>query len=226
MIVAGGAPRRLRPRRRPRQFPSCSRSGRSGRARARRQPQPSGRQLTGVSTISTQNWRRNGSSSCTSGADAALIGCSSTRPVPMPSASRDCGSGAASWAQIHVFHASSESDIDAAFATLVQSEPTHCSSAADPFFISRRASARRTGASTLPAIYRSRIRRGRRADELRRELVGAIVRRASTPAASSRARSRPICRSYSRPSSSWSSISRPPRRSALTSRSLLRAPTR
>jgi putative ABC transport system substrate-binding protein len=38
------------------------------------------------------------------------------------------------------------------------------------------------------------------------------------PAASSRARSLPICRSWSRPNSSWSLISRPPRRSASPSR--------
>ena len=41
-----------------------------------------------------------------------------------------------------------------------------------------------------------------------------IVRSASIPAASSRARSQRTCRSCRRPSSSWSSISRPPGRSA------------
>ena len=43
-------------------------------------------------------------------------------------------------------------------------------------------------------------------------------RRPAMSTASSRARSRPTCRCSSRPSSSWSSISRPPRRSASTCR--------
>ena len=61
----------------------------------------------------------------------------------------------------------------------------------DPFFHQPPATTRRAGARhRCPAIYRARIRRSRRIDELRRRLSDAIVKPASTPAASSRARSR------------------------------------
>src|SRR5580765_7414303 len=54
-----------------------------------------------------------------------------------------------------------------------------------------------------------------------------FARPARTPAGSSRARSRPICRSSSQPNSRWSSTSRPPRRSVSPCRKrCLRAPTR
>ena len=99
-------------------------------------------------------------------------------------------------------------------------EPARSSSAADAFFIGRRANSsprwrsRHAAAHDLPV---ARFRRSRRADELRSQHYRTpIVRSASTPAAFSRARSPPICRCSSPPNSSWSSTSRPPRRSAST----------
>ena len=48
------------------------------------------------------------------------------------------------------------------------------------------------------------------------DLVDQFRRAPATSIASSRARSRPTCRCRRRPSTSWSSTSRPPRRSAST----------
>ena len=72
----------------------------------------------------------------------------------------------------------------------------------------------------LPAMLTQRRNcRGRRPDHLRHEHSRDVSARSPTMSArSSRAPSRPICRSSSRPRSSWSSISRPPRRSASPSR--------
>ena len=59
------------------------------------------------------------------------------------------------------------------------------------------------------------------------DLIDQYRRRPATSTASSRARSRPTCRCRRRPSTSWSSISRPPRRSAsMCRRRCSPAPTR
>ena len=81
----------------------------------------------------------------------------------------------------------------------------------------------------IPTMYDKReVCRGRRSDELCGQASRAAGNRpASMSAASSRAPSRPNCRSCSRPSSNWSSISRP--RSPSASRCRRRcwpAPTR
>ena len=83
-----------------------------------------------------------------------------------------------------------------------------------------RAGDRRAGGAASHAgdLSAARVRRGRRADDLRTELSDPYRQAATMSTASSRARSRPTCRCSSRPSSSWSSISRPPRRSASTCR--------
>ena len=78
---------------------------------------------------------------------------------------------------------------------------------ADPILYQPARSIRRAGGAPCDSrrsIAIARVRRGRRADELRHQhRPTAIARPASTSAASSRARSRPTCRCSSRPSSSW-----------------------
>ena len=69
----------------------------------------------------------------------------------------------------------------------------------------------------LPAIYQqSRLYASRRRPDVLRAGFSSTSSgaRPATSIASSRARSQPTCRCSSRPSSSWSSTSRPPRRSA------------
>ena len=122
--------------------------------------------------------------------------------------------------ELHVGECRDADEIERAFATLAaQRAEALIVMAAIAFFIQRRvrSSSLRLG-TRLPAIYRiSRVRRGRRPDELRRQTSPTCIgARPSTSTAFSRARSRPTCRSSSRPSSSWSSTSRPPRRSAST----------
>ena len=79
-----------------------------------------------------------------------------------------------------------------------------------------RASSRAAARHRLPAVYPfRRLRRRRRTDVSYWPRCGRPTGvPASTSTASSRAPSRPICRSGSRPSTSSSSTSRPPRRSA------------
>ena len=98
-------------------------------------------------------------------------------------------------------------------ALLVSPGPPFCQTVAS-------SSLRLAARHGVPAIYPDApVRRSRRADELRIEHDrSSIAKPASTPAASSRARSPPTCRCCRRPSSSSSSISRPPRRSASTCR--------
>ena len=115
-----------------------------------------------------------------------------------------------------ILKASTEGEIDAAFAALA---PLHASALfvpSDPFFTSRRRQLVGLAARhAVPAIYDWRefaddgglMSYGPSLDEL-------SARLASMRAEFSRAPSLPICRSSSRHGSSWSSISRPPRRSA------------
>ena len=119
--------------------------------------------------------------------------------------------------QLPILKAGTESEIDAAFASLVQLHAGALVVGADPFFNSRREQlVALASRHAVPAIYEWRefaaagglISYGTEHHRL------PIARSAFTSAGSSRAPSRPICRSSSRPNSSWSSISRPPRRSA------------
>jgi putative tryptophan/tyrosine transport system substrate-binding protein len=107
--------------------------------------------------------------------------------------------------QIYVVSAGAERDIDTAFATLVQRKTDALLVANDPFFESRRQQIVALAARhAIPAIYSGRayvavgglVSYGS-------SLTEGNVRQASTPAGSSTARSRPICRSCSRRNSSW-----------------------
>ena len=78
--------------------------------------------------------------------------------------------------QLHVLHASTERDIDDAFATLVQLRAGVLVIGSDVFFNSRSEQlgaldAPPRGAHDLPV---SRVRRGRRPDELRRQSCGCV----------------------------------------------------
>ena len=75
------------------------------------------------------------------------------------------------------------------------------------------------GRHRLPAVYSFRYLRHRGGlISYGPNTIDQSVARPATSIASSRARSRPTCRCRRRPSTNWSSISRPPRRSASTCR--------
>jgi ABC-type uncharacterized transport system substrate-binding protein len=75
--------------------------------------------------------------------------------------------------EIHVLHASTEAELDAAFATLVELRASALAIGNDPFFNSRSAHlaepSRHAGDLPVP-----RVRRGRRPDELRRQPDGRV----------------------------------------------------
>ena len=116
--------------------------------------------------------------------------------------------------QIQVLNASTSREINKAFASLGRERPDALFVGGDAFFNSRRVQlVNLASRHAIPATYSDRvICRSRRADELRKPTSRMLfVRSASMPAASSRARSLPTCRSCRRASSSWSSMPRPPR---------------
>ena len=117
--------------------------------------------------------------------------------------------------QIHVVNATNENEIESSFATLFKEERRHSSSAT---ILSSRVSAlasshwlraMRCQRSTIPAST-SPLAAWRVTERASRK---PIVRLAPTSARFSVAQNLPSCRSSSQPSSSWSSTSRPPRRS-------------
>jgi len=102
--------------------------------------------------------------------------------------------------QLHILQASTERDFDTVFATLAQLRVGALVIAPDAFFISRSEQTRRIDGPPWDACDHpiSRICRGWRPYELRRQLYGAGPSSlASTPVGFSKARSPPICR-YSR----------------------------
>ena len=90
--------------------------------------------------------------------------------------------------------------------------------ASDPFFTSRRESDRRSGGSICGArdLSVARVRDGRRPDKLRRQQRRRISPARCLCRADSQGRKPPTCRSSSRRTLNWSSISRPRSRSALS----------
>jgi len=116
--------------------------------------------------------------------------------------------------ELHVLRASTESEIDAAFASLV---PLHAGAllvGADPFFFSRREQLIALAARhAVPAIYSEReFAAAGGLISYGTSRTAAYRQVGTTSAGSSRAPSRPTCRSSSRPLSSWSSILTLPRR--------------
>ena len=145
-----------------------------------------------------------------------------TSPVLAETQSRDLQAAARTLGlQLHVLHASTESDFDTVFATLGQLRAGALVIGGEAILHRPERTARRTGlpprdARDLPV---SRVRRGRRPHELRSQSRRRVPsgRRLHRPHSQGREARRPAGRS-SPPKSSWSSTSRPPRRSASTCR--------
>ena len=123
--------------------------------------------------------------------------------------------------QLLILRASSEEEIEAAFATAVERRASGLLVAADPAMLSRRDRLVALAARyAIPAIYE--VREYATAGSSTR--TGKL---AVTSASSSRAKNQAICRYYSRPSSSSSSILRPRRPLASKSPTTCsRSPTR
>jgi putative ABC transport system substrate-binding protein len=114
--------------------------------------------------------------------------------------------------QIQVLNASTSREIDAVFATIVRERPDALFVGNDAFFNARRVQlALLAGRHGVPAIFSDReYAEAGGLMTYEATLWMCIVRSAFMPAASSREPSLRTCRSYSRPSSSWSSTPRPP----------------
>jgi putative ABC transport system substrate-binding protein len=127
-------------------------------------------------------------------------------PLPEPIMQDVQNAGRAKGAQLHILKAATESEIDAAFASLVQLHVGALVLGPDAFLNSRREQlVRAVGSLRRSSDLRlSSKRRGGRPDQLWAELdFTSITRPAFTPEGSSRARSRPICRCNSRLDSNW-----------------------
>jgi putative ABC transport system substrate-binding protein len=122
--------------------------------------------------------------------------------------------------QLVVLSASTENDIDAAFATCVQRRANVLLVNTDSFFLARRNQLVALAARhALPTIHDLRSSpQPAVCSATEPTLRMPIAKQGSTSARSSRAKNPPTCRSCSPPSSSWSSTSRPPRRLASTYR--------
>ena len=137
--------------------------------------------------------------------------------------------GRALGVQIEIAEVSSPPELEAVFATIVRARAGGLLVSGGGFFLGQMDQIVALAARhRLPATYslRSFVEAGGLMSYGPSQLM-PIIAPATTSAASSRATSRPTCRWSRRPNSSWSSTSRPPRRSASTCRRRCsRAPTR
>ena len=227
VIVAAGAPAAaaLPPRRRPRPFRSSSRSAAIRSAVGScRQPQPAGRQRHRRDLLRPMSLAPKRLELLRELVPAAQRVAVLVNPTNAPDADaelRDVQEAArAIGQQIAVVQRQHASEIDAAFATLVAASgrraagqsPIRSSTAGAMQLVALAAR------HALPAIYRvPRVCRSRRPDELRGQLHRCLSpsRHLRRPHSQGREAGRPAG-ACSRPSSSWSSTSRPPRRSAST----------
>jgi putative ABC transport system substrate-binding protein len=130
-------------------------------------------------------------------------------PVPAETITRDTEAAAGTIGRhIDVYKAESSREIEMAFDALMQNRADALVIGADPFFIDRRVQIVTLATRyLLPTVHFQR-EFAEIGGLMERVGSGAIARLASIPAAFSKARNRPTCRSCSQPSSSWSSICR------------------
>jgi putative ABC transport system substrate-binding protein len=132
--------------------------------------------------------------------------------------------------EVVIFNASSDAEIETAFANIVQARPGALLVGADPFFNSRRGLIVALAARhAVPAIYEWRefAEAGGLGSVMAQALWKPIGSRASMLDASSKARNPSTFRSCSSPNSNWSSIStRPGRWPSLFRRACSLSPTR
>ena len=173
---------------------------RPGPSRSCRQPQPAGRQRDRASPHVDGACREAARAPARAGARSRAL-CSagqSGQSNCRGHAAGAAGGGCGPWAANRSLHRQHESrDRRGLCKRFAQSGSTRCWSVPTPFFTSRRVQIAILGGASRAArrLCRPRICRSRRADELR---IGhsrtCFAKPASTPAASSRARSRPTCR--------------------------------
>ena len=214
-VVAAIGPRVLpsRPRRRPQRSPSSSSSPtiRSGMVSS-----PASRGRAAISRASTFSSRVGGKAA---GA-AARTGARSGRIAVLvnPTNARDRAhvqdveaAARAMGLQIQVLKASTNREIDAAFASFARERPDALFVAAMVFTTRRVQLAQLAAHHAIPATYGSReFAEAGGLMSYGPSLRMLIARSAFMPDAFSRAPSPRTCQSCSRPSSSWSSTSRPP----------------
>jgi putative tryptophan/tyrosine transport system substrate-binding protein len=119
-----------------------------------------------------------------------------------------------------LYAGNSDRDIEGAFANLSQKPGAALLVTVDPFFFTRRALivTRRHVTRYPPSISGANLPISGGWSVTGRALTSYTGSSGPIPAVSSKARNRPICRSRSRQNSTWSLISRPPRRSPSTFR--------
>ncbi len=204
-VIAANSPAARPQRRRPRPFRSSSRRRRPGQTRSCRQPEPAGRQRHGRDLVERGGSAEAAGAAARGGPHGDLLRCSSTRPIPMPRPYREtCRRRPARWGCSSISACKHRARLRYRLCNL---GPTAGRRACDrhrcilfqPTRTARRADARHA----VPAIFQ--IREFAAAGGLMSyggSFTDAYRRPASIPAAFSRARSRPTCRSSRPPKSS------------------------
>ena len=139
-----------------------------------------GGNLTGVATLSVQLGAKQLEMLHELVPTATIIALlvNPTNPTIAETLSRDLQAAARTLGlQLHVLHASTERDFDTVFATLVQLRAGALVIGSDPFFNSRSEQLAALALSPCDArdLPISRVRRGRRPDELRKQLCGCAT---------------------------------------------------
>ena len=207
VVTGGSSPQPSPPRARLRRSPSCSRSAAILSRSASSPVNRPGGNVTGVSFLANVLVAKRLELLRTLVPGATAIGGlvnpnnpnASVRISPTSrSAARSLG------LRFDACAPATEPEFDAAFAALAAQQAAALLVVPDALFTSARQQVAALAARhRLPTIYTiPSLSRGRRARELRTDITDALRQAVATPATSSRARSRPNCRSYRPPSSS------------------------